>query len=68
MSFRLHQWEVWTTLPWEYNYGGKINFEERTFFVDKIITPSLYYKKNGNSKYGEMSQKKMAMLAQQNVW
>lgn len=48
--------------------GEKINFEEN-LSVDKI-TPSLYYKrKKGNSKYaGEMSQKKMAMLAQQNVW
>lgn len=57
------------TLPWEYNNEGKINFEERTFSVDKIIAPSLYYKKrNGNSKYAEMSREKMAMLAQQNVW
>ena len=33
------------TLPWEYNNEGKINFEERTFSVDNIIAPSLYYKK-----------------------
>ena len=68
MSFRLHQWEVWTTLPWEYNSGGKINFEERTFSVDKI-TPSLYYKrKKVILNMGKCHRKKMAMLAQQNVW